>query len=119
MRRLLTVCAVAAVFSALALAETFTGRLIDASCYDQQKSASACEPTSTTTSFALDVSGKIYRFDANGNTKAAEAWKAHPGAERGGGAQGSAERAATRVMAKVTGTKEGDNTIMVDTIEIR
>jgi hypothetical protein len=120
MRRILTVCAVAAIFSALALAETFTGRLIDASCYEQQKSASTCEPTASTTSFALDVAGKVYMFDANGNTKAAEAWKARAGGNErgGGGAEGSAQRSA-RVMAKVSGTKDGDNTITVDTIEIR
>src|SRR5579864_4624142 len=113
MRRILTLCAFVAVFSALALAETWTGRLVDASCADQQKAATACDPTSSTTMFAIVVSGKAYKFDDAGNAKAAEALK------------GRADRSADptkpvspQISAKVTGTKEGDN-VKVESIEVQ
>ena len=106
-------CACATVFSALALAESWTGRLVDASCYDQQKSATACDPTSSTTMFALVSSGQAYKFDDDGNTKAAEALKNR--AERSANPD---EPGAKQVTAKVTGTKEGD-TIKVESIDVR
>src|SRR3982074_2578913 len=78
MRRILTLCACLAVFSALALAESWTGRLVDASCQDQQKGAAAaapCDPTPYTTAFAIVASGHAYKLDDAGNTKAVEALK--------------------------------------------
>src|SRR6476661_2423349 len=75
MRHSILVCAALALFSGLALAEDWTGRLLDASCYDQNKTAKPCDATSTTTAFVLDVNGKIYKLDATGNAKAAEAIK--------------------------------------------
>ena len=114
MRRILTLCAFVAVFSALALAETWTGRLVDANCADQQKAVTTCDPTSTTTMFAIVVSGKAYKLDEAGNTKAMEALK--------GRADRSADPdrpASTMVSARITGTKDGDNTLKVDTIEVQ
>jgi hypothetical protein len=114
MRRILTLCAFVAVFSALALAETWTGRLVDAGCVDQQKAATACDPTSSTTAFAIVVSGKTYKFDEAGNTKTMDALK------------GRADRSAdpnkavsTQIAAKVTGSKDGDNTLKVEAIEVQ
>ncbi len=114
MRRILTVCACVAVFSMLALAEDFTGRLVDASCYDQQKSATACDPGSSTTMFAIMVEGKAYKLDNAGNEKAMEALKSR--ADR---STNPNTPASTQVTAKVSGTKDGDNTIKVETIEIQ
>ena len=71
MRKATLLLASGVVFTTLAFAENFAGSLLDASCYDAQKNASACAASSKTTSFALDVSGKIYKLDANGNSKAA------------------------------------------------
>src|ERR1039457_6578372 len=73
MRRLLTLAACSAVFCAMALAESFTGKLVDSSCYDQKKSTASCAPTSSTTSFALEASGTVYKFDDAGNAKAQDA----------------------------------------------
>src|SRR5262249_3029417 len=113
MRRILTVCAVIAVFCALGLAESFTGRLVDASCYDQQKSATTCDPSATTTSFALIVSGKAIKLDDAGNGKAAEALKGR--ADR---AADPSKPASAQVMAKVSGKQEGE-TLKVEAIEVQ
>lgn len=112
MRRLFTIAASVALFSALALAESWTGKLIDATCMDQQKSMTACNPSSTTTSFLVAVDGKTYRLDDAGNTKAMEALK-----NRADRTVPNAPSSST-VSAKITGTKEGD-TIKVDTIQVQ
>jgi len=56
-------CAVVAVFTTLALAESWTGKLVDASCADQQKGdqqkMATCDPTSSTTAFALVASKRF------------------------------------------------------------
>jgi hypothetical protein len=119
MRRILTLCASVAVFSALALAESYSGRLVDASCYDQQKSATACDPTSSTTSFALVVSGKPAKFDDAGNAKAIEAMKSRADRSANPNAPaGSASAPSKQIAAKVTGTKDGDN-LKVEAIEVQ
>jgi hypothetical protein len=113
MLRVLTLSAILVFASALAFAESFSGKLVDASCASQQKSA-ACTPTASTTSFAIQVSGKMLTLDAEGNRKAADALKA---------SSSSADRAKdpnaadTQVMAKVEGTLNG-NEIKVDSIEV-
>jgi hypothetical protein len=113
MRRLVTLCACIAVFSVLALAESWTGRLVDASCYDQQKSAAACDPSASTTSFALVVSREAYKLDNEGNSKATEALKNR--ADRSANPDQPVKGA---VSAKVTGSKAGD-TIKVDSIDVQ
>ena len=114
MRRLLTLCACVTIFTALAMAESWTGRLVDASCYDQQKSATTCDPTGSTTTFALVASGKTFKLDDAGNTKAIEAMKSR--ADR---AANPNAPASTTITAKVTGTKDGDNTLKVEAIEVQ
>ncbi|MGA2132121.1 MAG: hypothetical protein ABSH50_07515 [Bryobacteraceae bacterium] len=99
--------------SALANAETYTGQLMDANCAAQQARA-ACAPTDATTVFALQVSGKTWKLDADGNQKAADALKA---------GNGSADRAkdpsaSLAVTARVEGTVSGDQ-IKVDSIQIQ
>src|SRR5262249_17876790 len=114
MRRLLTLCACVTVFTALALAESWTGRLVDASCSAQQKSATTCEPTSSTTAFALVAGGHSYKLDDAGNAKAMEAMK-----NRADRSTNPNSPQSTSVTAKVTGTKDGDNNIKVDSIQVQ
>lgn len=114
MRRLLTFAASVAFFSALALAETWNGKLIDATCMDQQKNMTSCSPSGTTTAFLVSVDGKTYRLDDAGNAKAAEALKNR--ADRS--ANPNAPAASKDVTAKISGTKDGD-TIKVETIEVQ
>jgi len=101
--------------SLLAFADDFQGRLLDASCYAQQKSSTACDPSSATTSYILYVGDTAYTLDSAGSDKAGKALKTR--ADRS--ANPSAP-ASSQVMAKVTGSKNGgDNTIQVETIEIQ
>jgi len=110
MRRILTFCACGVVFGILAFGETLTGRLLDASCYDQQKSAATCDPTASTTTFAILVSGKAFKLDDGG--KVAEALKSRADRSTDPNKPGS------QIMAKVTGTKEG-NMVKVEAIEVQ
>ena len=113
MRRVLFVLTFSAVFSMLALAESWSGKLLDATCYDQQKKVAACNATSATTTFALDASGTVYKLDADGNSKAMDALK-----NRADRAADPSKPASTRVMAKVEGTEKA-GIISVDSISIQ
>jgi hypothetical protein len=105
--------ALVAIFSMIGFAESWSGKLIDASCYDQQKKAEACDASSATTSFALDASGMVYKLDRSGNTKAATAFKNR--AERS--AEPNKQQPGP-VVAKVSGTEKG-GTITVESIELQ
>jgi hypothetical protein len=113
MRRLLTAIGFITVFATLALAENFSGRLLDASCTDQQKKETACQPTSTTTMFAIDIAGKVFMLDNSGNVKAVDALKNR--ADRSSDPNNLSKAA---VVVKIAGTKDGD-TIKVDTLEVQ
>lgn len=114
MRRILTMCSVVAVFTTLALAESWTGKLVDASCAaDQQKAATTCDATGSTTTFALVASGKTFKLDDAGNAKAIEALKSR--ADR---STNPSTPPSTTITAKVTGTKDGDN-LKVEAIEVQ
>ena len=69
----LTTFALFSFASALCFADTWTGKLVDASCVEQNQSkAASCTPTAKTTSFGLETGdGKVYHLDAAGNAKAA------------------------------------------------
>jgi len=113
MRRIFALSAVLLFMSALAFAETYTGKLVDARCAEQQKSA-ACSPTASTAAFAIQVSGKMLKLDADGNKKAAEALK-----ESGNSADRAKDPNAqdSQVTATIQGALNGDE-IKVDTIEV-
>jgi hypothetical protein len=102
-----------AMFALVAFAENWSGKLLDASCYDQQKKAESCDATSATTAFALDASGMVYKLDRSGNAKAATAFKNR--AER---STDPTKQQPGAVMAKVSGTEKG-GTITVESIEIQ
>jgi hypothetical protein len=87
---------------------------VDATCYEQHKSAATCDPTSSTTAFTLFVANKPYMLDATGNAKAAEAIK-----NRADRSSDPHKAASSAVVAKVTGTKDTDGTLKVDAIEIQ
>ena len=124
--RISTLLAIPALFATLAFAESWSGTLLDASCYDKQaqqptekqspstqSSADQCAATSTTSSFVLHTSaGKAYKLDSSGNSKAMSAFKNR--AERS--APGAT--AAKAVTATVEGSESG-GTIKVDKIDIQ
>jgi len=59
---------------------TLSGKLMDAACYDTQKSQKShedatkvCAPTATTTDFAIrTTTGKVYKVDSSGNSALAD-----------------------------------------------
>jgi hypothetical protein len=112
MRRIPVLITLAAGFSALALAESWSGNLLDATCYDKAKSAESCEATTMTTSFAIDVSGKVYKLDEAGNSKATAALKNRADRAEPGKTQSPI------VMAKVEGT-EKSGTITVQNLDVQ
>jgi hypothetical protein len=114
MRRSATLFALLTVSAVLAFAESWQGRLIDATCYEQNKSAATCDPTGSTTVFALFVSNKAYKLDEAGNGKAVEALKSR--ADR---SSDPATPASSQVMATITGTKDGSDVLKVETVEIK
>ena len=114
MKRIAKYFALLGVFSVLAFAETWQGRLVDAKCFEQSKSATTCDPTSSTTMFALMVSDKPFTLDQTGNTKASEAFK-----NRADRASDPSQPPSTAVTAKITGTKDGDNILKVETVELQ
>jgi hypothetical protein len=112
MRRILAIATTAAIFGSLALAEDWTGKLLDTSCLDQKKDMATCQANDATTAFALEVSGKTYRLDDAGNQKAIAALK--------GRADRAADPAAAAapVNAKITGTRDGE-VLKVDSIQVQ
>ena len=114
MRRSVPLFAMLAVFSGLALAESWQGRLLDATCFDEHKTAAACDATGTTTTFTLFVSNKAYKLDDAGNGKVVEAMKSR--ADR---SSDPSKPLTGMVMAKITGTTDGENILKVETVEIQ
>jgi hypothetical protein len=120
MRRTLTVLACSTMLSTLALAADWSGALLDGACYDKQyqqlkdtaKAAEACTASAQTTTFALHSTGKVFKFDANGNSKAMAAVK-----NRADRLDPSKSLSAT-VNAKVEGT-ENAGIIKVENIEVQ
>jgi hypothetical protein len=112
MRRLFTIATLAAISATLALAEDWSGKLLDISCLDQKKAIETCQANGMTTAFALQVADKTYRLDDAGNQKAITSLK-----DRADRATDPAAAAAP-VNAKITGARDGD-VLKVDSIEVQ
>jgi hypothetical protein len=95
------------ITSTLCLADTWTGKLVDASCAEQGRNAkemNVCTPKEGTTSFAIRTpDGRNIKLNSTGNKLAEDTFKANSKANKG-------EMAIT-----ITGTMTGD-TIQVDTV---
>ncbi len=77
-----------------------------------QRAAETCTASSETTVFALQASGKVFKFDAVGNAKAMAAVKYR--ADR----LDPTKSLSTTINAKVQGTAIA-NTIKVDSVEVQ
>lgn len=107
MNRVASVLTVYAFLTSLSVADTFTGKLVDAVCKlaeGQDPSMARCGATSATQLFAIELpDANVLNLDAAGNQKAANAVKniktANP-------------------HATVTGAAEGQ-IVKVETIEVR
>jgi hypothetical protein len=115
MKQTLYILALSATLSVMAFGADWSGKLIDATCNDQkqQTKAASCDATSATTSFAIDVSGKVYKLDAAGNSKAAMALK-----DRADRSTDPTKALSGSMTAKVTGT-EKEGVIAVDSVEVQ
>ena len=104
------------ITSTLCLAESWTGKLVDATCAEQGKNTnpsaasqsskgmSACTPRESTTSFAIrTLDGQIIKLDSTGNKLAADTFKANSKASKG------------EMVITITGTMTGD-TVQVDSV---
>lgn len=111
MKTVLPAIAIAATLTVSAFAASWSGKLIDAACYQAQKKTDSCDATDKSTSFALFVSGKVYNLDAAGNNKAATAIKNR--ADRADPAKPQSKM----FNATITGT-ESAGTISVETIDV-
>jgi hypothetical protein len=88
------------------LAESWTGKLVDANCAAKtEKGQKAdCSPTAATTSFAIETpDGRVLKLDSTGNSKATEMVKSS---------------AKPNMQATVSGELQG-TTVKVDTINIQ
>ncbi len=123
MRKATLVFLLAIAASSMAFADSWTGKLLDASCYDrshdskQSPSAESCTATSQSSAFVLESQGKVFRLDAAGNTRAAAAIRSR--ADRTAPGQATPGQSALRdVMAKVDGN-EAAGTITVTAIDVQ
>jgi hypothetical protein len=114
MRKTSILIPIAAAFAALAFADTWDGSLVDASCYDQQKSVNACYPTNTTVSFGLSVERRVFKLDQDGNTKVAKALASQ--AQRSDNPDPTPN---AKLVATIVGSLDGNGFIKVDSVAIR
>jgi len=70
MRKILTIGTMFAALSGLALAETWSGTLVDANCAKHHSATKSCDAKGSTTMFALDSNGKTYFLDTASNDSA-------------------------------------------------
>lgn len=115
MRKLLTLCGILAAFSALALADNWSGKLLDASCYEKHQAQESCAAKATTTAFLLDVNGTIYHLTEGSNNMIGSAMKSRADRSR----NPDAPPKGADVNASVTGTLTGKEHIKVEKIEIQ
>lgn len=109
MHRITVIAAIAGLTAGLALAESWSGKLIDANCKasgsssQSQNESATCAPTASTKVFAIQTpDGKVYRLDNSGNSKAEEMIKKDP----------------NRTNVTVNGTLEGQM-VKVDSLSER
>ena len=66
MKKFITLIGLATAFSMLAFAGNWSGKLLDAGCYDKNKKAAECSATTTTTVFAIEATDKVFKLDDSG-----------------------------------------------------
>jgi hypothetical protein len=112
MQKILLPITLFGLFSMSAVAASYSGKLLDSSCYDQQKKVESCDATVSTTTFAIVVNGKVYKLDNDGNSKASAAIKNR--ADRSDPSKPQPKE----VVAKVDSTEQG-GIITVDSIDVQ
>jgi hypothetical protein len=114
MRRLLTICAVFVGLSTLALANSWSGRLLDESCYNRHQSKHGCNARASSGSYVLATKGSVYRFTAGSNDGISRTLQSrHSRRNPGRSPRGSP------VWAGVVGTENDKGRIRVDRIGLQ
>jgi hypothetical protein len=108
MKKVISLAAMFLIVAAVALAQTFSGRLVDAVCKasneGQDSFTASCGATAQTHLFAIELTdAKVLTLDAAGNEKASNAIK---------------DAKKSDLRAVVTGSLEGQ-IVKVDTLEVR
>jgi hypothetical protein len=84
MKRTVNIAFILCTAGLMSYAANWNAKLLDASCAasnpsgqktSSEKFAQTCAPTATTSSFAIESAGKIYKLDTAGNNMAAAALK--------------------------------------------
>ena len=114
MKHALILCGILVMSGAMARAETFTGRLMDSTCYHRHGTARACNAKLGTTSFMLETSkGTFYKLDYGTNVRAREALRA-----RADKVTNPDATKAVPVEATITGRMAKHNRIHADTLSL-
>jgi hypothetical protein len=97
-----------AVTSVFCLADSWNGKLVDASCKAKSQASGekmACSATQATTTFGVELAdGKVLHLDAEGNAKAADAIK---------------NSKSTDPTVSVTGSADASGKVKVESIKIQ
>jgi hypothetical protein len=114
MRRLMTIFAMAGALSGLALAETWSGTLLDATCMNRHHGSRSCDARTKTTAFLLDVNGTKYRLDGKSNDEARSVMEA-----RADKASNPDATKAVPVQAQITGRMRSNGKIRAEIISVQ
>ena len=116
MRKALTICSLFAAFSMLAMAENWSGKLLDAACYDKNKTNDeSCAAKKASEAYLLDVNGTIYHLTVGSNDMIRRAMESF--ASRSENPNAPAKGAT--INANVTGTLTEKDHIKVEKIELQ
>lgn len=113
MRKLITACAMFGALSGVALAETWSGTLLDANCLQRHHAERSCDARSSTTAFVLDDNGTRYRLDGRSNYDAHSAMQ-----ERSDKASNPDATKAVPVHAQITGRLRSNGKIRASVIGV-
>ena len=114
MKRIVSSALFLALISGAALADEWSGTLVDADCTHRNGGPEACAPGLNTTAFGLVIAGRAYLFNKSGSQKASAALKQRD-------AILSADPRyphSSPIQASVTGKRAG-NTIIVNRIDLQ
>jgi len=114
MRKLIFTCAMFGALTGVALAESWSGTLLDANCLNRHNATRSCDARTRTMSFVLDDNGTRYRLDARSNDAAHSAMLS-----RADKASNPDATKAVPVQATITGHIRSNGKLRADTVAVR
>lgn len=107
MRKLIMTGAILTALGGLAMADSWTGALLDAHC-SSRHATEACSVKRTTSSFMIDVNGTKYRLDGKTNTDVRSALREDKAFKKG-----------ELVTATITGEMRSNGRIHAHTVAVQ